>query len=343
MNGRLHLGHTFTLSKCEFSVGYQTLKGKKCLFPFGFHVTGMPIKACADKLKYEMETYGYPPDFSKINEEDKIEEVKTDLAEVDINATKSKSKKSKAAAKTIDSKFQWEIMKSMGLTDEEIKQFAEPLHWITYFTPHAINDLKILGLKVDWRRSFVTTDLNPYYDSFIQWQFHKLRSLNKIAFGKRYTIFSPKDNQPCMDHDRSSGEGVAPQDYTLIKLKVVQEKLPEALKDFEGKSLFLVAATLRPETMYGQTNCWVHPDLKYVVFETIKNEYFICTSRAARNMAYQGYTSQFGVFASIKELTGQDILGLQLSAPLSQNEIVYSLPMMSIKNDKGTGIVTSVP
>ena len=55
MNGRLHLGHTFTISKCEFAVGYQRLKGKKCLFPFGFHVTGMPIKACADKIKKEID------------------------------------------------------------------------------------------------------------------------------------------------------------------------------------------------------------------------------------------------------------------------------------------------
>ncbi|KAK6045782.1 hypothetical protein COOONC_16713 [Cooperia oncophora] len=61
MNGRLHLGHTFTLSKCEFAVGYQRLIGKRCLFPFGFHCTGMPIKACADKLKREMEDFGYPP------------------------------------------------------------------------------------------------------------------------------------------------------------------------------------------------------------------------------------------------------------------------------------------
>lgn len=33
------------------------------LFPFGFHCTGMPIKACADKLKREMELYGCPPVF----------------------------------------------------------------------------------------------------------------------------------------------------------------------------------------------------------------------------------------------------------------------------------------
>lgn len=44
MNGRLHLGHTFTLAKCDFAVGFYRLKGRKCLFPFAFHCTGMPIK-----------------------------------------------------------------------------------------------------------------------------------------------------------------------------------------------------------------------------------------------------------------------------------------------------------
>lgn len=39
------------------------MTGKKALFPWGFHCTGMPIKACADKLKYEVETFGFPPSF----------------------------------------------------------------------------------------------------------------------------------------------------------------------------------------------------------------------------------------------------------------------------------------
>jgi leucyl-tRNA synthetase len=63
MNGRLHLGHAFTLSKAEFAVGYQRLKGKRILFPFGLHCTGMPIKACADKIKREIAEFGNPPVF----------------------------------------------------------------------------------------------------------------------------------------------------------------------------------------------------------------------------------------------------------------------------------------
>lgn len=76
-------------------------------------------------------------------------------------------------------------------------------------------------LQVDWRRTFITTDANPFYDSFVRWQFLHLQSRNKIKYGKRYTIYSPKDGQPCMDHDRSSGEGVGPQEYTLIKMKLL--------------------------------------------------------------------------------------------------------------------------
>jgi leucyl-tRNA synthetase len=32
-----------------------------------------------------------------------------------------------------------------------------------------------MGCGVDWRRSFITTDMNPYYDSFVRWQFWTLK------------------------------------------------------------------------------------------------------------------------------------------------------------------------
>ncbi|XP_069892406.1 leucine--tRNA ligase, cytoplasmic [Dipodomys merriami] len=339
MNGRLHLGHTFSLSKCEFAVGYQRLKGKRCLFPFGLHCTGMPIKACADKLKREIELYGCPPDFPDEEEEEEEMSVKTDDI---IIKDKAKGKKSKAAAKAGSSKYQWDIMKSLGLSDEEIVKFSDAEHWLEYFPPLAIQDLKRIGLKVDWRRSFITTDVNPYYDSFVRWQFLTLRERNKIKFGKRHTIYSPKDGQPCMDHDRQTGEGVGPQEYTLIKLKVL-EPYPSKLSGLKGKSIFLVAATLRPETMFGQTNCWVRPNLKYIGFETVDGDIFICTQRAARNMSYQGFTKDNGVVPVVKELMGEEILGASLSAPLTCYKVIYVLPVLTIKEDKGTGVVTSVP
>ena len=50
-------------------------------------------------------------------------------------------------------------------------------------------DLQSMGLAVDWRRAFITTDVNPFYDSFVKWQFVHLKNRDKVKFGKRYTIF----------------------------------------------------------------------------------------------------------------------------------------------------------
>lgn len=102
--------------------------------------------------------------------------------------------------------------------------------------------------------------MNPYYDSFIQWQFIKLKEKGYINFGQRPSIYCPKDAQMCADHDRSKGEGVGPEEFTLIKIEVLE--LNEAMKKagLEDRKVFLVAATLRAETMYGQTCCYLLPD-----------------------------------------------------------------------------------
>jgi leucyl-tRNA synthetase len=64
MNGKLHIGHAFSLTKADFAANYQRMIGKKALFPFAFHCTGMPIQAAAYKLKKEYELYGSPlPNF----------------------------------------------------------------------------------------------------------------------------------------------------------------------------------------------------------------------------------------------------------------------------------------
>eukprot|EP01101_Sappina_pedata_P004002 TRINITY_DN1637_c0_g1_i1.p1 TRINITY_DN1637_c0_g1~~TRINITY_DN1637_c0_g1_i1.p1 ORF type:complete len:1101 (+),score=504.92 TRINITY_DN1637_c0_g1_i1:162-3305(+) len=367
MNGRLHLGHCFTITKSEFMIGYQRLLGKKTLFPFGFHCTGMPIKACADRLKREMELYGVPPKFPE-PEAPKVEDApiteepaaqseapkggaqkKTKAAPAAKAAPKKKSEdptafhssKSKANAKS-EVTYQWNIMKSMGVAESEIPLFANPEKWLGYFPPIAIEDMNEIGVKVDWRRSFITTSLNPYYDSFVKWQFETLYDLQKIKFGKRYTIWSPIDGQPCLDHDRASGEKVLPQDYTLVKLKVI-EPFPEPMQALHGKNVFLVPATLRPETMYGQTNCYILPEGNYGAFEINDSDVFICTERAAKNLSYQGFSKEFGKINCLATLKGTDLIGLPLKAPLAKYDVIYTLPMLTISTNKGTGVVTSVP
>ncbi|GMP62036.1 hypothetical protein CsSME_00024290 [Camellia sinensis var. sinensis] len=345
MNGYLHLGHAFSLSKLEFAAAYHRLRGANVLLPFAFHCTGMPIKASADKICREIQKFGNPPAFPTAAEEKSIDpepQPEESNAGDQVAPDKFKSKKSKAAAKSGGDKYQWEIMQSYGLSDDEISKFQDPYYWLSYFPPLAVEDLKAFGLGCDWRRTFITTDMNPFFDSFVRWQMRKLKELGKIVKDLRYTVYSPLDGQPCADHDRASGEGVIPQEYTLIKMEVIPP-LPPMLRALEGRKVYLAAATLRPETMYGQTNAWVLPEGKYGAFEINENDVFILTERAALNLAYQKLSRVPEKPTCLVELIGNDLIGLPLRSPLSFNEVIYSLPMLSILTDKGTGIVTSVP
>ncbi|KAJ3523955.1 hypothetical protein NMY22_g11212 [Coprinellus aureogranulatus] len=347
MNGSLHLGHAFTISKIEFAAGYQRMLGKRVLFPHGFHVTGMPIKASADKIIREIELFGADfENFDEVNARIEAEKEAEEEKEAAVSQDKSKAKKGKLNAKSTGLTYQFQIMESIGVPRSEIKKFADPMHWLKYFPPIAIDDNNSFGARIDWRRSFLTTPANPYYDSFVRWQVNKLYRLGKIKFGERYTIYSPKDGQPCMDHDRQDGEGVGPQEYMGAKMEVVQWS-PEAEGLISNKvgnrKVFLVAATLRPETMYGQTNCFVGTGIKYGVFAANDQEAYVVTLRAARNMAFQGIITPRGNIEKLAELPGPAIIGTKVKAPFSVNPEVYVLPMENVLATKGTGVVTSVP
>ncbi|KIV83752.1 leucine-tRNA ligase [Exophiala sideris] len=359
MNGSLHAGHSFTVSKVEFTAGFARLTGKRVLFPLGFHCTGMPIKACADKLVEDVRRFG--KNFENYHEDEEDEDETNGVAiaptqgVVKDDITKFKSKKSKAAAKTTKANYQFQTMLAMGIPKEEIHKFADANYWLQYFPPLCQQDLIDFGARIDWRRKFVTTDANPYYDAFVRWQMNRLHELNKILYGKRYTIYSPKDGQPCMDHDRTKGEGVGPTEYTALKLKI-KEWSPEAAKEVESKipkdaNVYFVPATLRPETMYGQTCCFVGPKIKYGVFKVSEKEYYVVTKRAAWNMAFQGtffdqdhFPRDQSELQAVVELPGSAFVGTLVIAPLSvHKEGVRILPMETVSATKGTGVVTSVP
>ena len=127
----------------------------------------------------------------------------------------------------------------------------------------------------------------------------------------------------------------------MIKIEITE--LTGALSTLQGKRVFLAAATLRPETMYGQTNCWIKPSGEYGVFELNDDECIVTSERAALNMSYQGNSQERGKPVRLLTVMGKDLMGLKLKAPLCPLPVTYCLPMDTIKMDKGTGVVTSVP
>jgi leucyl-tRNA synthetase len=443
MNGLLHIGHGFSCSKAEFAVAFQRLQGKKAIFPFAFHCTGMPIQAAAVKLKKEYDLYGspvpnFPPSPPEVVELDAelgsitigwklptstggkplsacrvllrtgpadaefVEIAKLPAAEAGpggqcsfcasgltvgtnysfkvvsvveglpgvesktleksadgkhalaLMAPKDdgkkgggggggkKAAKTKTVAKTGGMMTQWDILRSMGLAIEDIPPFVDPTYWLRYFPPLGKQDLKRFGCGIDWRRTFITTDYNAYYDSFVRWQFYKLREANVVAFGKRPSIYSEADGQPCMDHDRDKGEGVGNQEYTAIKIEVLAP-LPAVLAPLAGKKVYCLAGTLRPETMCGQTNAWILPEGDYGAFDAGGGAVYLCAARAARNMGFQDLLPAWGSPPCLLSFKGSALIGAALKAPATSYDRIYMLPLTTISMTKGTAIVTSVP
>ena len=199
MNGRPHLGHGLTIMACELQARYKLSKGFNVLFPFGFHGSGMPIVSSAKKLQIELE---------KTNYSNLLNCVDSSQFDIFVNS--------------LDNTNQIKILLDMKVDKYELVNFVDPKYWITYFSKLTKYDVTDMHVYCDFSRSFYTTDMNPYYDSFIKWQFTHLIAKGYVYKGKRNVIYSRIDNQACADHDRQIGEGVKP---VKIKVKFINSNL----------------------------------------------------------------------------------------------------------------------
>jgi leucyl-tRNA synthetase len=84
------------------------------------------------------------------------------------------------------------------------------------------------------------------------------------------------------------------------------------------------------ELRYGQTNCFVGTAIKYGVFAVGDNEAYVCTHRAARNMAFQGIITPRGEINQLLEIDGAKMVGTKINAPFAINPEVYVLPMENV-------------
>jgi leucyl-tRNA synthetase len=70
--------------------------------------------------------------------------------------------------------------------------------------------------------------------------------------------------------------------------------------------------------------------IKYGVFAINDKEAFLCTYRAARNMAFQGISTPRGNVDQLLEIDGTKIIGTKIKAPFAINPEVYVLPMDNV-------------
>ncbi len=205
-----------------------------------------------------------------------------------------------------------------------LKSFDKPENVANFFAARISEDFKRMGYSIDWRRKFNTTE--PLYNKFIEWQFKKLYDKGVIKKGKYPITYSCEEG--CAVGEDDIGEGdtdkVAIIEQTAIKFKLSDD------------DAYLLAATLRPETIFGVTNMWIKPDATYVKVN-VGNEVWIVSKDAAEKLSYQRDDVEV-----LEELSGAYFVGKTIQDPIEGREIPV-LPASFVDEDVGTGVVYSVP
>ncbi len=224
--------------------------------------------------------------------------------------------------KTGDEDFIRALREVDGVSEEDLKKFVDPACMASYYTEQSREAVKRIGFSIDWRREFHTTSLYPTFSKFIEWQCERLREKGYIVQGTYPVVWCPHDESPTGDHDRQVGEGVAPEEYTLMKFKMDDAYLP--------------AATFRPETIYGVTNMWIHPDADYVKAR-VNGEQWIISEIAANKLKEQQRKVK-----TVSRFKGKEIIGKHFLSPLSDRKMLI-LPGWFVSPANATGVVYSVP
>ena len=226
-------------------------------------------------------------------------------------------------AKRIERKDPWtmDIYKNVHqVPEEELEKFVEPEYIVKYFSSEYHEDMTNMGYSIDWRREFRTID--PHYKQFIRWQIRQLKDKNLIRKGSHPVKYCPSDENPVGDHDLLEGEGVGINELTLIKFPIDDD--------------YLVAATFRPETLYGATNFWLNPEEEYVKVK-YNDETWIISKISYSNIIHQKESMEI-----IEEVNPKDYIGRYVENPMNGVKLPI-FPASFVDPDYATGVVFSVP
>lgn len=219
---------------------------------------------------------------------------------------------------------QMSTFRTFGATDRDLKDFMRKgAEYAARFWSKKITETsKRMGFSVDFRRAFITA-ITPQFSRFIEWQYNTLRKKGYVVQGTHPVIWCPKCQSPTGDHDRLKGEGESPIEFTILK--------------FKFKDMYICAATLRPETVFGQTNMWANPDVTYTIILVEDKEKWIVSKECVEKLM-----DQLKKVKVIGSIDGKEMIGKYCTAPMINKDIII-LPAKFCDPKIGTGLVTSVP
>jgi leucyl-tRNA synthetase len=210
-----------------------------------------------------------------------------------------------------------------GVSDSELTALEEPEEAARFLGRSYLEVHRRMGFLVDESAHVSTIDED--YRAFIRWQFGALAARGALREGPYIASVCPVCGPVSVDAsetDLSSGGDAEVVRFTAI---------PFSLED--GREL--LAATLRPETIYGVTNLWIPPGEPLVVWHQGSHNYLVSRGGGARLVAQHG--GHLG-----KEVAPAELVGRTVKVPFTNAEVPV-LASRVVDPERGTGVVMSVP
>ncbi len=214
-------------------------------------------------------------------------------------------------------------LEAAGVPEPQWRELEDPERAARFLGSRYLEDYRSMGLLVD--ESAYLTTLDDDYRAFIRWQFHRFHRAGVLRQGAYYSSVCPVCGPVAVDPsetDLSTGGDAEVIEYVGV---------PFRLDD--GR--YLLASTLRPETIYGVTNLWVSP--REPLVEWVHRGTVYLVSRAgARRLALQ-YGEE-----PTRSTAPHRVLGHWATVP-ETDERVPILESALVDPTIGTGVVMSVP
>ncbi len=251
-----------------------------------------------------------------------------------------------AFAKEVERGEKTEYLRANGY-DGDLDALTDPQKVVDYFAHVYTYDYwKKFGFLIDERRN--TTTIDPGYQKFIQWQFRRLNDKGWLIQKPHYAPFCPVAGPVAVDKsetDIKQGGSAEVKEFVALRFAIPAGELVDTDDDYD--SIILPCATLRPETVYGVTNLWIHPIHNYelvrvwrdgAVADDDDSEVWLVSQQGRTKLEWQFERAE-GLDLTVQ---GKDLVDRVAQAPVTGHDVPivaasFVDPMIA------TGVVMSVP
>ncbi len=214
-------------------------------------------------------------------------------------------------------------LEDSAVPPSEWGRLEDPEYVVRFLGESYRSVLRSIGVLFD-ETTFLTT-IDEDYRAFIRWQFRALERAKVLVRGTYTTSVCPVCGPVAVDP--SETDLSAGGDAELLRFATVPFRLPD------GR--ILLAATLRPETVYGVTNLWLAPDETLVVWHEGDHAFLVARPGAERLVEQHG--GHLG-----HEVPASELIGREVVVPLRKTKVPI-LESALVNPAVGTGVVMSVP